>query len=76
MIQDNKTTWSAVHPVHSPLVCSRHKRHTTAMDGGSADIAGANICQYILYIRRSFASLRPRRTLHPVDNKKAAIRPL
>jgi hypothetical protein len=25
-------------------------RHTTAMDGGSADIAGANICPYILYI--------------------------
>jgi len=28
-------------------------RHTTATDGGSADIAGANICPYILYIKKA-----------------------
>ncbi len=41
------------------------------MDGGSADIAGANICQYVL-VRRSCASMHPRHTVHPVHNKKAA----
>jgi len=33
-----------------PLPCGRALAATTAMDGGSADIAGANICPYILYI--------------------------
>ncbi|GAA5317444.1 MAG: hypothetical protein AseanaTS_26490 [Candidatus Pelagadaptatus aseana] len=32
------------------LSAAMRPRHTTAMDSGSADIAGANICPYILYI--------------------------
>ena len=35
---------TTVRPVHM------HCPNTTAMDGGSADFAGANVCPYVLYI--------------------------
>ncbi len=34
----------------SSIYVMMHCPNTTATDGGSADIAGANICLYILYI--------------------------
>jgi hypothetical protein len=41
---------------------SMRPQHTTARDGGSADFAGAKICQAILAIHCSRASMRPQHT--------------
>jgi len=37
-------------PVHTPRAPSPCTRDTTAMDGGSADFAGAKVCPFILNI--------------------------
>jgi len=50
--------------VQNPSVQTKHTRtailgslrYTTAMDGGSAEIAGANTCPYILYIKKACKS--------------------
>ena len=68
-----------VPPEHT-LLRSPHKGasrsmrplHTTTMDGGSTDTAGASICPFILNIR-SCASLRPLYTVHP-EHKKRLMR--
>jgi len=49
-VQKTQEQLSARTSCTSPLLRVLRPRHTTTMDGGSAENAGAAFCPYILYI--------------------------